>query len=73
MTVYGVVNNKYGQKGDAVAGGNVTLWLAIIRASVDHGTGEGRAGEGCANELSMVNEIDYAVRMANAAQKKKEM
>ena len=43
---------------------NVTLGLPIIRASVDHGTGEGHAGDGSANELSLVNAIDYAVRMA---------
>ena len=51
---------------DAVAGINVTLGLPIIRASVDHGTGFGHAGDGHANELSLINAIDYAVRMASA-------
>ena len=45
---------------------NVTLGLPIIRASVDHGTGFGHAGSGHANELSLVNAIDYAIRLALA-------
>ena len=71
LKVKGFVYNRELHKWDAVAGVNVTLGLPIIRASVDHGTGEGHAGDGSANELSLVNAIDYAVRMANAAQKKK--
>ena len=51
---------------DAVAGVNVTLGLPIIRASVDHGTGFGHAGDGHANELSLINAMDYGIRMANA-------
>ena len=43
---------------------NVTLGLPIIRTSVDHGTGFGHAGQGYANELSLVNAIDYAIRFA---------
>ncbi len=66
LKVKGFVYNKEKQKWDAVAGINVTLGLPIIRASVDHGTGEGHAGDGSANELSLVNAIDYAIRMANA-------
>lgn len=50
--------------GDAVAGINVTLGLPIIRASVDHGTGFGHAGSGHANELSLVNAIDFALQVA---------
>ena len=42
------------------------LGLPIIRASVDHGTGFGHAGDGSANESSLVNAMDYAIRMANA-------
>ena len=42
------------------------LGLPIIRASVDHGTGFGHAGSGHANELSLINAMDYAIRMANA-------
>ena len=43
---------------------NVTLGLPIIRASVDHGTGFGHAGSGHANELSLVNAMDYAITLA---------
>lgn len=54
------------QKWKAVAGVNVTLGLPIIRASVDHGTGYGHAGSGQANALSLVNALDYAIRMAGS-------
>ena len=47
-----------------------SLGLPIIRTSVDHGTGEGHAGDGSANELSLVNAMDYAIRMANAKKEK---
>ena len=66
LKVKGFVYNKEKKKWDAVAGVNVTLGLPIIRASVDHGTGEGHAGDGSANELSLVNAMDYAIRMAEA-------
>ena len=69
LKVQGFVYNKAEKKWDAVEGVNVTLGLPIIRASVDHGTGEGHAGDGSANELSLVNAIDYAIRMANARKK----
>ncbi len=48
----------------AVEGVNITLGLPIIRTSVDHGTGFALAGKGTSNELSLVNAIDYAIRMA---------
>lgn len=66
LKVKGFVYNKAEGRWDAVAGVNVTLGLPIIRASVDHGTGFGHAGDGHANELSLVNAMDYAIRMANA-------
>lgn len=66
LKVKGFVYNHELKKWDAVAGVNVTLGLPIIRASVDHGTGEGHAGDGSANELSLVNAMDYAITMANA-------
>ena len=65
LKVKGFVYNKELQKWDAVAGINVTLGLPIIRASVDHGTGEGHAGDGSANELSLLNAMDYAIQLAN--------
>lgn len=64
LKVVGFVYNKEEQRWDAVAGVNVTLGLPIIRASVDHGTGFGHAGQGSANELSLVNAIDYAIQFA---------
>lgn len=72
LKVKGFVYNKELHKWDAVAGVNVTLGLPIIRASVDHGTGEGHAGDGSANELSLLNAMDYAIRMANAKREQDE-
>ncbi len=64
LKVVGFVYNHEEKKWDAVAGVNVTLGLPIIRASVDHGTAFDQAGTGLASELSLVNAVDYAVRMA---------
>ena len=66
LKVVGFVYNREEGHWDAVAGVNITLGLPIIRASVDHGTGYGHAGSGHANELSLLNAIDYAIKMANA-------
>lgn len=65
LKVKGFVYNKQEKHWEAVAGVNVTLGLPIIRASVDHGTGFGHAGNGHANALSLVNAMDYAIRLAN--------
>jgi len=65
LKVKGFVYNRAEGHWDAVAGINVTLGLPIIRASVDHGTGFGHAGSGHANELSLVNAMDYAITLAN--------
>lgn len=70
LKVKGFVYNQERKRWDAVAGVNVTLGLPIIRASVDHGTGFGHAGDGSANELSLVNAMDYAIVMANAKAEK---
>ena len=71
--VLGFVYDREKQGWKAVEGVNVTLGLPIIRTSVDHGTGFALAGKGTSNELSLVNAIDYALRMAkgraDAAQK----
>lgn len=64
LKVVGFVYNHEEKKWDAVAGVNVTLGLPIIRASVDHGTAFDQAGTGLASELSLVNAMDYAIRMA---------
>lgn len=66
LKLRGFVYNRSEGRWDAVSGVNITLGLPIIRASVDHGTGYGHAGDGNANELSLMNAIDYAIRMAAA-------
>ncbi len=64
LKVVGFVYNREEKKWDAVAGVNVTLGLPIIRASVDHGTAFDQAGTGLASELSLINALDYGIRMA---------
>ena len=64
LKTVGFVYDREAQGWKAVGGGNITLGLPIIRTSVDHGTGFALAGKGTSNELSLVNAIDYAVRMA---------
>lgn len=54
------VTNRY----ESMSGVNVTAGLPIIRTSVDHGTAFGKAGEGRANEESMVEAIELAAFMA---------
>lgn len=48
----------------SVKGINCTIGLPIIRASVDHGTAFGKAGEGWANEDSMLDAIEAGLIMA---------
>lgn len=48
----------------SMSGVNSTLGLPIIRTSVDHGTAFGKAGEGRANEESMVDAIKMAITFA---------
>ena len=64
LKVKGFVYDREKQEWKAVEGVNVTLGLPIIRASVDHGTGFGHAGSGHANELSLINAMDYGIRLA---------
>lgn len=64
LKVVGFVYNKKEEKWDAIAGVNITLGLPIIRTSVDHGTAFDQAGKGIANELSLINAIEYAIVMA---------
>ncbi len=63
LKVKGFVYNRAEGHWDAVAGINCSLGMPIIRVSVDHGTGYGHAGDGNANELSLVNAIDFAIRL----------
>lgn len=68
LKVKGFVYNREEKHWEAVAGINVTLGLPIIRASVDHGTGFGHAGDGGANALSLINAMDYGIRLAGGGQ-----
>ena len=71
MKVAGFVWNEEKQAYDRISGINVTLGLPIIRASVDHGTAYGKAGEGRATAESLVQAISYAVRMAKGRERLK--
>lgn len=71
LKVVGFVYNKNEKKWDAVAGVNITLGLPIVRSSVDHGTAFDQAGLGIANELSLMNAIDYGVKLAKSNKVKK--
>ncbi|CBL36863.1 4-hydroxythreonine-4-phosphate dehydrogenase [butyrate-producing bacterium SM4/1] len=64
LKTVGFVYDRELKSWKAVEGVNITLGLPIIRTSVDHGTGFALAGKGTSNELSLVNAIDYAIRMA---------
>ena len=48
----------------SISGVNITCGLPIIRASVDHGTAFGKAGEGRANPESMVQAVRIAAQLA---------
>lgn len=64
LKVVGFVYDREKGQWSAVEGVNITLGLPIIRTSVDHGTAFDQAGTGKANELSLKNAIDYAIRFA---------
>ena len=66
LKVVGFVYNQKEGKWDAVEGINLTLGLPIVRVSVDHGTAFDQAGTGMANELSLMNAIDYGVRLSRS-------
>ena len=64
MKVIGFKYNKATNKWSSMSGVNVTVGLPIIRTSVDHGIAFGKAGEGRANEESMVEAIKMAIDFA---------
>ena len=66
MKVIGFVYDREKQEWDEVAGVNITCGLPIIRTSVDHGTAMGHAGKGTASELSLINAIDCAIKLAGS-------
>lgn len=67
--VQGFVYDREKQQWNAVAGVNITLGLPIIRVSVDHGTAYDHAGKGDANELSLINSIEYGAKLAGTRRK----
>ncbi len=61
MKVTGFKYDDKTNKWSSVSGVNATVGLPIIRTSVDHGVAFGKAGEGRANEESMVEAIKMAI------------
>jgi 4-hydroxythreonine-4-phosphate dehydrogenase len=51
---------------NALSGVNITLGLPIVRTLVDHGTAFDIAGKGIANELSLIEAIEYAVKLSSS-------
>ena len=64
LKVVGFKWDKANDRWDSVNGVNITLGLPVIRTSVDHGTAFDIAGKGIASPDSMINAIEYAVRLA---------
>ena len=56
----------------AISGVNVTLGLPILRTSVDHGTAFDIAGKGIANADSLVDAVEYAVKLLEGQRNKRE-
>lgn len=69
MKVTGFHYNNKTDKWNSISGVNVTVGLPIIRTSVDHGTAFEIAGEGKANEDSMIEAFDMAVNFASKNRK----
>lgn len=64
LKVVGFQYDSEAGKWKSVSGVNITLGLPIIRSAVDHGTAFDNAGKGTATEESLVNAIDYGIRLA---------
>lgn len=62
---YDLHNDRY----ESVSGINCTIGLPIVRTSVDHGTAFGKAGEGRANEESMIDAIFAGVERVKNREK----
>ncbi|MDC7241039.1 MAG: 4-hydroxythreonine-4-phosphate dehydrogenase PdxA, partial [Spirochaetales bacterium] len=63
LKLTGFIYDREAGKWQDVSGVNITLGLPIIRTSVDHGTAFDQAGKGTASSASMVNAIEYAVKL----------
>lgn len=72
LKVLGFNYNRETARWNSVNGVNITLGLPIIRSSVDHGTAFGHAWTGTANESSLVNAIDYGIKMAEVRIERRE-
>lgn len=64
--VQGFVYDRKKKTWNAVAGVNITLGLPIVRTSVDHGTAYDHAEKGDANEISLINAIEYAAKLSDS-------
>jgi 4-hydroxythreonine-4-phosphate dehydrogenase len=64
LKVLGFQYDKAAGRWKSVNGVNITLGLPIIRSSVDHGTAFGHAWQGSANESSLLNAIEYGIKLA---------
>jgi len=71
LKVTGFIWDRENERWHSVNGVNITLGLPIIRTSVDHGTAFDIAGKGVASPDSMINAIEYAVKLANANKTRK--
>ena len=69
LKLIGFVYDHKAGSWQSVEGVNITLGLPIVRVSVDHGTAFDQAGKGSADQASLRNAIDYAVRLAAARKK----
>ena len=65
LKLCGFAMNPVTKQYTSMSGINCTIGLPVIRTSVDHGTAYGKAGEGRANEESMLDAIYAAVTIAN--------
>lgn len=64
LKVVGFNWDEGSKRWNSVSGVNITLGLPIIRSSVDHGTAFDQAGMGTATAESLLNAIEYGVKLA---------
>ncbi|MBN2180574.1 MAG: 4-hydroxythreonine-4-phosphate dehydrogenase PdxA [Sedimentisphaerales bacterium] len=67
LKLTGFIWDRENKRWRSVNGVNITLGLPIIRTSVDHGTAFDIAGKGIASPDSMINAIEYAVKLASSS------
>jgi 4-hydroxythreonine-4-phosphate dehydrogenase len=64
LKTLGFQYDKNAGKWQVISGVNITLGLPLIRSSVDHGTAFDQAWQGTANESSLLNAIEYGVKLS---------